>query len=161
MTTNTRPAPRRAPKPIEKAPEEEIPSTSEQLAEEVVAEIEDYPPGTPEFRRVLQLRRRDRATYYRAADAANLVIRQRAKKPKGDDSDITTEIDGESVKINLGDFADYNDLLAMIEDVLAVVAVDKDAFEAWVTEVGDTDLIAVFNLYQRKSQPGEAESSSS
>ena len=44
---------------------------------------------------------------------------------------------------------------------LGVVAADQKAFERWATRVTDADLVKAFNVYMRKAQPGEADSSTS
>lgn len=150
MSTNVKPAPRRAPRKVE--PEEEQPAVSEQLADEVAAELEDYPEGSPELRPVLRIPRRDRSAYYRAAAA----VSEQQKRLTGLDRDDDTPIE-----VTLTQAAEQADLMAAIEDMLATVAADQDAYRAWAAEADDVTLAKVFNLYQRKSQPGEAQRSSS
>jgi hypothetical protein len=50
-------------------------------------------------------------------------------------------------------------VIAYIEQYLGVVAQDPKAYATWAAGVSDADLVKTFNTYIRKTQPGEAESS--
>jgi hypothetical protein len=64
-----------------------------------------------------------------------------------------------AAKIDPADYGKHYEQVVLIEDYLRIVAADEDKFQAWALEVSDADLLRTFRVYQRKTQPGEAESS--
>lgn len=52
-------------------------------------------------------------------------------------------------------------LVAKIEDVIALAAVDPDATKQWMAEAGDWDVLTMFLRYAQRTQLGEASSSGS
>ena len=137
--------------------------TTDSLAQDVADEQLEYLPGTPGLHPILELPRRQRGRAYEVMGRISALQRQ-LKKDKAeregtavsegdeDGDDKVTEIDPE-------DFGRQYQVVILIEDYLRVVAADEDEFEAWARKVSDGDLIKTFNIYMRKAQPGEAESS--
>jgi len=144
-------------------PENE-PDPVDQLAEDVAAETLEYPEGTPELRPVLALPRMRRADAYEALGH----IQDEQKKVKRSESDDEPEDDGDEdsdevkpVELDPLSYGAQYRVVAYIEQYLGVVAADQKAFERWATRVTDADLVKAFNVYMRKAQPGEADSSTS
>lgn len=144
------------------------PTGTDELAADVDAETLTYPPGTPNLVPILKLPRMRRAAAYTALGA---IAAQQRKTDLGDaaksdpveseDDEQQPETD-EATKVAEIDITELGDrylVVALIEEYLAVVAEREDIFRAWAIEVDDTDLVKVFNVYTKKTQPGEAKSS--
>lgn len=140
-------------KPVETTGE---PSMTEKLAEDAAAPSLEYLPGTPEFRPVLALPRAGRADYYAAMAQVSA-----AQQVAVDNGPPPSEGDSRPRKVTLSEAADMTRVLAAIEELLAVVAVDAVACRGWAMQVSDSDLAHTFNTYVRRTQPGEASSSAS
>lgn len=139
------------------------PDTVAQLADDVAAETETYPEGTPELLPVLKLPRMRRADAYDALgriQAQQREVKTLSGTPAVDENaveDESTEV--EPVELDPLSYGAQYRVIAYIEEYLGVVAKDPEAFAAWAADVRDSDLVKVFNVYIRKTQPGEAESS--
>lgn len=134
----------------------EQPAITDELAQDAAADGVEYPHGTPELRPVLRMPRRERPAYYNAmAEVSSL--QKNAHRPDGSAAD--PEADDRPMEIRLTEVARQAELIAAIEDLLAVVAADEPGFRVWALEVEDSTLVQVFNVYIRKTQPGEAQSS--
>jgi hypothetical protein len=140
--------------PAKTKPEPDAPALTDELAEEVAAEELEYPEGTPELRAVHQLPRKDRPAYYKA-------MAEIAKWQKGSAPLVDPESDERDMDEKLVDISEKMEMLAAIEDLLAVVAADESTFREWALNAPDSTLARAFNVYQRKAQPGEAPSSPS
>lgn len=136
-----------------------------QMAADVEAETADYPEGAPEFLPVLKLPRMRRADAYEALGLIQAEQRKvkRVERAETDDAiEADTDQAGEELKpveldpLSYG--AQYR-VIAYIEQYLGVVAQDPKAYATWATGVSDADLVKTFNTYIRKTQPGEAKSS--
>lgn len=155
-------------KTTEKAPDEK--SGTDELAADVADETLEYPPGTPTLLPLLKLPRMRRAAAYKALGA---IAEQQRKTDPGDaseddeqrpETDQASESadDAEDTKVAEIDITELGDrylVVALIEEYLAIVALNEELFRAWALEVDDADLVRVFNVYTRKAQPGEAKSS--
>jgi hypothetical protein len=135
--------------------------TSESLAAEVADEKLEYPEGTPVLVPLIALPRMRRADAYEALGQVTTYQRQ-VKTADGED-DAEPELDDEGNpkprEIDPASFGAQYRVVAYVEAYLRVVAEDEKAFDKWAAKVPDSDLITTFNMYLRKAQPGEAESS--
>lgn len=141
------------------------PSGTDELAAEVAVEKLEYPPGTPVLLPLLKLPRLRRAAAYKAL--GEIAAQQRRTDPGGkpDEPDPggdeqRPETDRAKVdEIDITELGDRYLVVALLEEYLAVVAADEPMFRAWALDVDDAELVKVFNVYTRKTQPGEAASS--
>lgn len=154
--------------PVHTAPAEEYDPakvTVDSLAAEVAAEVLEYPEGTPTLIPLLALPRMRRADAYEAL--GQISAHQKAVRTlddeDGDEGDSDTEADPDvPAKVREIDPATYGAqyrVVAYVEEYLRAVAGNAKNFDVWAATVSDTDLIKVFNVYLRKTQPGEAVSS--
>lgn len=122
------------------------PTTTDHLAEDAkaAAKLPDFPVGSPELRPIYRLNYRERATAIRL-----FAELQDIDQPGEDESPTMNQVAG------------MFEGLAKIDDFLATVAVDADAYHAWVLEADDTAFAELWNAYSVRQQPGEAPSSSS
>jgi hypothetical protein len=147
-----------------KSKSEPTPDKVEQLALDVADEKLEYPEGTPVLIPVLNLPRMRRADAYEAlGQIQDLQRRVKSLKPEDDDEPADDE-DVENpkvkpVKLDPLSYGTQYRVLAYIEEYLAVVAKDPKEFREWAQQADDSDLTEAFNVYIRKTQPGEAESS--
>lgn len=136
-------------------------TTSESLAAEVADEKLEYPEGTPVLVPLLALPRMRRADAYEALGQVTTYQRQ-VKTADGED-DAEPELDDEGNpkprEIDPASFGAQYRVVAYVEEYLRTVAASPKAFDEWARGVSDSDLIKTFNVYLRKAQPGEAESS--
>jgi hypothetical protein len=145
--------------------------TTESLAADVADEALEYPEGTPVLIPLLALPRMRRADAYEALghiSAQQKAVRTLDGEPveAGDDAsddgaDDESDEDA-AAKVREIDPATYGAqyrVVAYVEQYLRAVAANAKAFDAWALRVSDPDLITTFNVYLRKTQPGEAESS--
>jgi hypothetical protein len=148
--------------------------TVAQMAADVEAENADYPEGAPEFLPVLKLPRMRRADAY---EALGLIQAEQRKVKRVERSDEDEPADAElgegptqgdegegedkvkPVELDPLSYGAQYRVIAYIEQYLGVVAQDPKAYATWAVGVGDADLVKTFNTYIRKTQPGEAESS--
>lgn len=113
----------------------------------------EYPPGCPTLLPVLALPRARRADYYdRIAEVAR---QQHAADP------VAASDPDAAMEVKASEAAGMMRLLASIEELLAVVAADESELRAWAAAAADTDVAQAFNVYMRRTQPGEASSSAS
>jgi hypothetical protein len=145
------------------------------MAADVEAENLDYPEGAPEFLPVLKLPRMRRADAYEALGLIQAEQRKVKRVERSDEEPADAEPgedtaqgdeggDGEGEELKpveldpLSYGAQYR-VIAYIEQYLGVVAQDPKAYATWAAGVSDADLVKTFNTYIRKTQPGEAKSS--
>ncbi len=144
-------------------PETTEPDPVDQLADDVAAETLEYPEGTPTLLPVLALPRMRRADAYEALGYIQAEQKKVKRAESDDDVSEDTEGDDEVKPVELDPLsygAQYR-VVAYIEQYLGVVAADEKAFDRWKTRVTDADLVKTYNVYMRKAQPGEADSSTS
>lgn len=105
------------------------------------------PEGAPRLTKYLQLKYRNRAEFMRKLE----TVRKAAPTP------------GKSGKVSVtpDKLADFYDMLADIDELMRLVAVDIAEFEAWQGKHDDGEFVELFNAYMRWSQAGEASSSAS
>jgi hypothetical protein len=146
--------------------------TVAQMAADVEAENLDYPEGAPEFLPVLKLPRMRRADAYEALGLIQAEQRKVKRVERVDEDepadaepgeDTTQGGEGEDevkpVELDPLSYGAQYRVIAYIEQYLGVVAQDPKAYATWAAGVSDADLVKTFNTYIRKTQPGEAKSS--
>ena len=116
---------------------------SEALAAEATVR---KPANAPEFLPMIALSRRQRAEFVRALAA----IEKRSAALEAAASQESPDLDSGAVIL---------EVLADIEDLLRVVAVDKDAYDRWVSECDDEDLSAALTWYMERNPLGEPKAS--
>lgn len=114
----------------------------------LLAETMQQMSGAPTLRAVHQLNRRRRAEL---THLLGDILPRSARLEKA--------IAESSSGVTIQD-ADVMDLLADVEDLLAMLAVDSDNFAMWATEATDVQLLALFAQFAGSFQSGEANSSS-
>lgn len=138
------------------------PSVVEQMADDAATATapKEFPPGAPEFKALLGVRPRSRRAEFKRCYAAiaemNVTIKALQAEAKQHDEGSDQRY---AAEIRL--WAQMDELGELAEAALRLVAVAPDAFEAWVLEVSDEDLMTTFSAYQAMAQPGEASSSAS
>jgi hypothetical protein len=147
------------------------PDAVDQMAADVEAETADYPEGAPEFLPVLKLPRMRRADAYEALGQIQAEQRKVKRVARAEDDDADTgegepagdeageDVAPKPVELDPLSYGAQYRVIAYIEQYLGVVAQDPKAYATWAVGVGDADLVKTFNTYIRKTQPGEAESS--
>jgi hypothetical protein len=140
-------------------PKDDDASLVDQMAEDAVEVPTEYPPGVPELKTMLAIQPRSRRAafkrkYAEVAEYMSTVreLEKNTKKIKSDDERQVAE---------LRLWAEVDELYQRIIDALRIAAVDEAKFDAWADEVSDEDLQATFAVYQQRTQPGEAPSSTS
>lgn len=106
----------------------------------------EYPAGAPELRPYMRLRFLERAEYMEKLDP--LWAKVQALPKQGDEAGPK-------------EAATMYRTLAEIDDLMRGVAVDLDAYDAWVAIASDAQFMQLFSAYIAGSQPGEAAGSSS
>lgn len=136
------------------------PSVVDELADD--ANPPEYPEGAPLLKPFLQIRPRSRRAEFKRGYAKfegaqkRMAELQSSAALMGDGED-TTERTAERMRI----WAEMDDYYQLMDDLMALAAVNPDAYREWSDEAGDETLAAVFTVYARRSQPGEASSSAS
>jgi hypothetical protein len=137
---------------------DDIPSVVEQMAEDATPSTPvAYPPGAPEFKVLLAVRRPQRSEFkLKLADvigarASAMELRAQSEKAKGD----------RKQELQMRVWAALDVMYGHIEEALRLVAVDRAKYDTWAESVPDEDLAATFAAYQDRTQPGEASSSAS
>lgn len=130
----------------------------DELAADAV--LPDYPAGAPELLPYLQIRPRSRRAEFkrRFADFSDLQrktdLAQKAMAAEGktDDGD-------QAQQLRL--WADMDDLYQLMDELMEMAAVDPVAYRKWSDPVEDAELTAVFQVFMKRGQPGEASRSAS
>lgn len=113
---------------------------SEDLAAEAATPAK--PKGSPNLYPFAALPRRQRAQFMRKLDV--VMTRQDA---------LDVSEDG---TLELSDAAEAYELMADMEDLLAVAAEDADAFSAWAAKAGDGEITDLLTWYIARFSVGEA-----
>jgi|SRR5690554_3645984 len=120
---------------------------SEELATE--ANVPARPKGSPELVPFAALPRRQRAEFLRhMAKVASAEEHIRRIAEVSDDGEYS-----------IADGAAMLELVADMEDTLAVVAKDPEAFRTWASQASDDAISELTNWYLARFQPGEAKAS--
>lgn len=132
----------------------EEPSMVDALAADAVPD--EYPEGAPLLLPHLQIRPRSKRAEFKRKFADLSKIQDKVKEVR-DSGLLTSEDPGDQLRLS----AQLDDMYEQMLELLELAAVNPDHFREWADEVDDTGLIAVFNVYMRRAQPGEASSSAS
>lgn len=112
-----------------------------------------YPKDAPGLWPYLKLPFRERSKFFsiyrglQAKQADLLAVEKKRKRGKLSDAAMLESAEG------------LYDLYAMMDDLMRVAAVDKDAYNDWVRDHTDEEFANLFAVYVEQSQPGEASSS--
>lgn len=118
------------------------------------------PPGAPELVPLLQLPRRRRADVVRRLGELRKHQNELPQAVQaGEQPDPDAERTPEQEQAMLDQAAGMFDLLADMEEMLAEVAKDRQAFDAWLSQADDQALTALAGYYLRTFQVGEAQAS--
>lgn len=154
--TTAKPSTRRATPKAASAKSDTKPSTVDEMAEEAVPV--DYPPGTPELLSPLSLRPRSRRAEFKRRYSSIVKKYESMKELRAIVEADQDPPEHEKLRIS----AELDDVYQAIDDVLRIVAADPQVYAVWSDELEDDNvLMTVFNVYQRRAQPGEASSSMS
>lgn len=128
-----------------------------QKADDYAAEANppEKPAGSPELLAPIDVPRRRRAEMLRALGALG--------KRSVELGVIAEDLSEPDKELDFDDFAaaaGLLDLVADIEETLAVCAADPDAFAEWAKRADEGDLLALFSWYTAQFAPGEASASS-
>ena len=136
-------------------------ASTESLAADVADEALEYPEGTPTLIPMIALPRMRKADAYEALGQITSWQRQvREADPEGgEEPELDDEGNEKPREIDPASYGAQYRVVAYVEEYLRTVAANEKAFTAWAARVSDSDLVKTFNVYLKKTQPGEAESS--
>jgi len=114
----------------------------------------EYPDGSPLLMTIAQIRPRSKravfkrllADFLEKQGAVNLLV------PKAD-SDATDQ----ATKVR--SWAEMDELYQQMAELMELAAANPEHCVAWTDEADDAQLLAVFQVFMRRAQPGEAPSS--
>lgn len=134
------------------------PSAIDALAEDAVAD--EYPEGAPLLIPYLQIRPRSKRAQFKRqyAEFAELQERMQAVQSSGVLADKDADNQSQTAE-RLRVWAELDDYMQAMDDLMAMAAVNPDAYREWSDQADDAHLTAVFQVYARRTQPGEASSS--
>lgn len=135
---------------------------NDDLAAEALIE---RPEGLPELRPLVALPRRTRAAFVRGLAAMRDRLPAEFVEQVTADGDASDAVQAAAEAIdggrNLHIAAVFIDIAADYEDLLALAAVDEDAYRAWAAAASDEELQAAFSWYNAQNPAGEASASPS
>lgn len=123
------------------------------------AELPEYPEGAPLLQSYLKIRPRSKRAEFKRkfADVSEMQKEIDAIKASGALNEA-----GDNQAAKLRAWAQLDDMYQQIDELLEMAAVNPAAYREWSdTTEDDTQLVAVFNAYMKRTQPGEASSSAS
>jgi len=135
-------------------------SVVDQLAEDAAA-VElptEYPPGAPALKPMLAIRPFSRRgefkrRYAEVAETRGELIRLQRELAE---IDAKTNQDAH-YSAQLRVWAAMDDIFEKVNAALRLAAVDVEAYDRWSDSLtDDNDLMTTFNVYQQRTQPGEA-----
>jgi hypothetical protein len=155
------PAPRKT--PVRRQPElDQEPSLVDQMGEDAenVEIPKEYPPGVPALKPLLAIRPRSRRAEFKRRYAEVAEMRALIKDAQ---AEVSRHKEGSDAHYaaQMRMWAQMDDVYQKVDEALRLAAVDPDAYAEWSDEVSDEDLMTTFNVYQSRTQPGEALSSTS
>lgn len=127
------------------------PTLIDSMAED--AAPREYPKDAPGLWPYLKLPFRQRARFfavYRELNARQgdmLALEKKRKAKKLTEAQMLEQAE------------ELYELYALMDDLLAIAAVDEDAYRAWVMSHSDEEFAELFAAYVERSQPGEASGS--
>jgi hypothetical protein len=130
------------------------PGVIDELADD--ATPAEYPEGAPLLKPYLQIRPRSLRAEFKRKYAEFAGVQEEMQKVqasgvlKEDDDD--PKQGAEKMRV----WADMDDYYQLMDDLMAMAAVNPDAYREWSDQADDAELVAVFQVYAKRSQPGEA-----
>lgn len=128
-------------------------SAIDDLADDAVPPV--YPEGAPLLRQYLQIRPRSKRAEFKRKFADFTAMQAKVDEIKKSGALADDADQGDRLRA----WADLDDMYQQMDDLMALAAVDPDAYREWSDEVADDDLVNVFNVFMKATQPGEASSS--
>lgn len=130
---------------------DESPGLASELVAEEVREKTEKPEGSPSFIPAGGLPRRTRADFFNAIRSINLSQAQQ----------MQAKAEGEESGVSMADAADAYEMLACMEEAMAIVVVPGagPAFRRWAASATDGDMSQLFGWYMSEMSPGEAQPS--
>jgi len=129
--------------------EKDTPTVTEALAAEE-SDATVWPADAPEMTPLLKLSRRDRASvlakYAQVQPAVEKMARRYEAFSKKKRLSTTDHLEIVSAAA---------DAAADVQDMLAMVAKDREAFDSWAATLSDMEMLSVFIAWSRSSQLGE------
>jgi hypothetical protein len=138
-------------------------SVLEQLADDAQAvdTPAEYPPGAPALKPLLAIRPFSRRAAFKRFYAEVAEKKGELDTLQADVGQHEAGTDGHYAA-QLRMWAAMDDVFEKVNAALRLAAVDQEAYDAWSdTLENDNDLMTTFNVYQARTQPGEASSSPS
>lgn len=132
-------------------------SVVDQLADDAVPT--EYPAGVPALKPLLAIRPRSKRAAFKRKYAEVAEASAKVKKMQADAAKLKAGDAKYAAELRL--WAEMDDLYQVVDELLRTSAVDEAAYSAWSDEVEDADLMTTFSVYQQRTQPGEASSSTS
>jgi hypothetical protein len=132
------------------------PSVVDQLAEDAVPT--EYPAGVPALKSMLAIKPFSRRAAFKRKYAEVAEMSAKVKKAQADAAKLKGDAKY-TAEIRL--WAEMDELYQVVSDLLRMAALDEAVFDVWFETVEESDLMTTFNVYQQRTQPGEASSSTS
>ena len=130
------------------------PSVVDELADD--ATPVEYPEGAPLLKPYLQIRPRSLRAEFKRKYAEFAEVQEQMQKVQASgvlkDDDADPKRGAEKMRV----WADMDDYYQLMDDLMAMAAVNSDAYREWSDVADDAELVAVFQVYAKRSQPGEA-----
>lgn len=120
----------------------------------------EYPPGAPVLMTIAQIRPRSKRAEFKRKLADFTGLQEAAEKMQAGAS--ATKPDGKADQpTQIRTWADMDDLYQLMVELMELAAVNPEHCLEWTDAADDQELLAVFQVFMRKAQPGEAPSSTS
>jgi hypothetical protein len=121
----------------------------------------EYPEGVPALKSFLAIRPRSRRAEFKRKLSEFFAQQDKVQKIQDDMLELQKQSGKVDQAAQMSVWADADDMYQLVDDLLRIAAVDPEEYAAWSDEVDDNDLMTTFNVYQQRTQPGEASSSTS
>jgi hypothetical protein len=146
-----------APRAVAKKAEPEV-SVVDQLADDA-ATVEmptEYPKGAPALKVMLAIRPFSKRGEFKRRYAEVAETKGELAKLQAELTSLEQGTDAHYAA-QLRVWAAMDDIFEKVNAALRLAAVDVEAYDAWSDGItDDNDLMTTFNVYQQRTQPGEA-----
>ena len=130
------------------------PSIVDELADD--ATPAEYPEGAPLLKPYLQIRPRSLRAEFKRKYAEFATVQVQMQKLQASGVLDPTNVDPQANAERMRAWADMDDYYQLMDDLMAMAAVNPDAYREWSDKADDVELATVFQVYAKRSQPGEA-----
>jgi|SRR5688500_2014631 len=147
---------------VESDPDEK-PSLVDEMAEDAgqIDQPTEYPKGAPALKPMLAIRPFSRRAAFKRHYAEVAEVKAELDKLEAALKNHKTG-SNEHYAAQLRMWAAMDDVFEKVNAALRLAAVDPEAYDQWSDGLqDDNDLMITFNVYQQRTQPGEASSSTS